>query len=626
MYLIYPKLRKLKQKTFRNDGFFGICRKERVSEGYFYDMNNISGDKFPVFSVKNPEALWTGETENSLTEKVFCDGKLVLGGKGITAARASGDKFCYCTDSHIFINGKRLIAASLKKDVSVRTIVPFGRNIFIIPDGEYIRETAAGYNVRHTCTYHTSETAAFSFCDKDGNEVNVGYEYDKPEFPEAGDRYISEDEGIMTLYKYSEDGVWEELCVLYAKITSYGIGSMFLAGDHIYVTDAFFDRGECKIKKIIDMNNIVVSGILYGEMSAIRNFTAEKKIPAMDFAAEHGNRIWGCRYGKNNNGEFVNEIYASALGDPGAWETFEGASTDSYQVSLGCPGEFTGVTVLGSDVLFFKEEYIIRVSGDSPADFSVTTYPARGVQRGCHNSIVNINEQLFYKSRYGVIRYDGTFPAEISENLGNVRYEDAVAEGIGNKYYIAMTDTDGNRSIFVFHLNTSQWYREDDKKNTRFMVRIRNCLYYVCLEDESDGKKYYSFRLWDSDMISQAVSILSPDDKSVFAYIPEKRVCWSAETGKTGDDCLPARQILRRIHITLSLDEGSNVSMYIKPDNENEWHRLCFIDTPVNKVFTVPVSTPPCHSYTIRLEGKGQCRVINIIRQTEINQEVRNIG
>ena len=626
MHLIYPKLRRLKQKSFRNDGFFGICRKEKVSEGYFYDSENLSGDKFPVFSVKNPDAMWTGETENSLTEKIYCDGRLAVGGKGITAAKNVGDKFCYCTDSHVFINGKRLIDATLHKDVSLRTIVPFGRNIFIAPDGEYIRETAAGFEVIHTCTCHTSETAAFSFCDKDGNEVEAGYEYDKPDFPEAGDRYISEDEGSMTLYKYSEENMWEDAGSLYAKITSPGIGSMFLAGDRIYVSDAFFDRGECKVKKIIDMNTVVVSGILYGEIAEFRNFTAQKKIPLTDFAIEHNNRIWGCRYGKNNNGDFVNEIYASSLGDPTSWETFEGISTDSYQVSLGCPGEFTGAKVLGGDILFFKEEYIIRISGESPSDFSVTTFPARGVQRGCHNSIVNINEQLFYKSRYGVMRYDGTFPVEISDNLGNVRYSDAVAEGIDNKYYIAMTDDTGGRSIFVFHLNTSQWYKEDDKKNTRFMVRIRNCLYYVCLGQETEAEKYYSFRLWDASMISQAVSILSPHENSVFSYIPSERVCWYAQSGKTGDDYLPSRQILRRIHITMSLDEGAEVSMYIKSDNSSEWQRLCSIDTPVSKVFTVPVSTPPCHSYTLKLEGRGQCRIMNIVRQTEINQEVRNIG
>ena len=31
-----------------------------------------------------------------------------------------------------------------------------------------------------------------------------------------------------------------------------------------------------------------------------------------------------------------------------------GLSTDSYAVSLGCPGEFTGAAVIGGDLIFFK--------------------------------------------------------------------------------------------------------------------------------------------------------------------------------------------------------------------------------------------------------------------------------
>ena len=53
------------------------------------------------------------------------------------------------------------------------------------------------------------------------------------------------------------------------------------------------------------------------------SYVVTKIIPAMDYVIECGNRLWGCRYGQNNNGEFVNEIYASALGDFKTWYKFE---------------------------------------------------------------------------------------------------------------------------------------------------------------------------------------------------------------------------------------------------------------------------------------------------------------
>ena len=56
---------------------------------------------------------------------------------------------------------------------------------------------------------------------------------------------------------------------------------------------------------------------------------------------ECGNRLWGCKYGLVD-GETVNEIYASKLGDFKNWNCFAGLSTDSYAAARGSDGPFTG--------------------------------------------------------------------------------------------------------------------------------------------------------------------------------------------------------------------------------------------------------------------------------------------
>ena len=100
---------------------------------------------------------------------------------------------------------------------------------------------------------------------------------------------------------------------------------------------------------------IVVIGILDTTQTISNSITIERRMPSMDFVTESENRLWGCRYGTANNGEVVNEIYSSKLGDFKNWNCFMGLSTDSYVASCGTDGQFTGaITHLGYP-LFFKE-------------------------------------------------------------------------------------------------------------------------------------------------------------------------------------------------------------------------------------------------------------------------------
>ena len=197
--------------------------------------------------------------------------------------------------------------------------------------------------------------------------------------------------------------------------------------------------------------------------------TAEQvDCPPLDYAVEHNNRIWGCRYGANGDGDFVNELYACALGDPTEWQQFDGISTDSYCVSLGCSGAFTGACRLGGDVIFFKEDHIIRVSGDFPSDFTVVTMPADGAEQGAYRSIVNVNERVFYKSRQGITVYDGALPYCVSAALGERRFTDVCAGTAAGRYYFAGTAPDGGRNIYVYDTAHGIWYKEDDRRNTCF--------------------------------------------------------------------------------------------------------------------------------------------------------------
>lgn len=96
-----------------------------------------------------------------------------------------------------------------------------------------------------------------------------------------------------------------------------------------------------------------------GDPLIVRN-----EMPDLDYIIESGNRLWGCRYDAANK---INEIYASKLGDFKNWNSFSGLSTDSYAVSCGTDGKWTGaVTYYGYPLFSRKITYtryteIIRV-------------------------------------------------------------------------------------------------------------------------------------------------------------------------------------------------------------------------------------------------------------------------
>ena len=62
-------------------------------------------------------------------------------------------------------------------------------------------------------------------------------------------------------------------------------------------------------------------------------------MPDLDFICESENRLWGC----SNE---TRTIYASALGDPTNFFSYQGLSTDSYAVAVGSEGRGLSAAVL----------------------------------------------------------------------------------------------------------------------------------------------------------------------------------------------------------------------------------------------------------------------------------------
>jgi hypothetical protein len=253
------------------------------------------------------------------------------------------------------------------------------------------------------------------------------------------------------LKQYSETSeMWIQIATTYIKISAPNIASAFkqydavkisgfpsdvpqlkeLEGNTFPLWDVYHDEGNDERAEGTN-DYIVIIGILDEAGPHESDLRIERNMPNMDFIIESENRLWGCHYGVATNGEVVNEIYASKLGDFKNWNCFMGISTDSYVASVGSDGKFTGaITHLGYP-LFFKENYLHKVYGNYPANYQVQTNACRGVQDGSEKSLAIVNEVLYYKSRNAVCAYDGSLPAEISSALGDSSYFDAVAGSHG---------------------------------------------------------------------------------------------------------------------------------------------------------------------------------------------------
>lgn len=321
-----------------------------------------------------------------------------------------------------------------------------------------------------------------------------------------------------------------------------------------------------------------------------------RKMPDVDYVIESKNRLWGCKYGENNNGDFVNEIYASKLGDFKNWQSFQGISTDSYAASCGSDGRWTGAVDYLGQPIFFKENYIHTVYGSVPSQFSIQSVAARGVQDGSDGSLSIINEVLYYLSPDGVCSYNGSLPSNISYALGDERFSNARATGYKGRYYINMDKADGESVLMVYDTKRQLWTKEDDL-STYIMCPVENDIYYV---DDS----YFILR-----------SLFGSGGKT------DEKTPWFLETGEYGLSVTDNKYV-SKVEIRLSLEKGANMIVAIQYDSSGIWERLCNIVRQDISSFKLPIKPRRCDHFKIMLEGSGNAKIYSISKTIEQGENV----
>ena len=577
----YPLLTELPTTRQMVDAFRGYNHNLRIASGEFFDMKNMTSDYYPVLSPRGKRGVYAKPASP----------------QGIIAK----DTICY-VDGSEFVMGEYRIAMGLSTAAEdcPKQLISMGAYVIIMPDKMYINTIDLTDFGKIEASFTTQADVTFELCAITGDTyTDAVVSPAAPTDPKNLDLWIDTSSEPHTLKRYSEASeMWVNIATTYIKISSPGLGKAFKQYDGVTISGI-------KAEEVSGLNGtmalwgcgddyIVVVGILDAIITqtvAEGQITIERRMPNMDFIVESGNRLWGCRYGTALNGDVVNEIYASKLGDFKNWNCFMSLSTDSYAASCGTDGQFTGaITHLGYP-LFFKENCVHKVFGNYPANFQIQDTACRGVQKGCHNSLAIVNETLFYKARSGICAFDGSLPTEASYVLGNEAYSDAVGGAHGNKYYVSMKNADGIWNLFVYDTAKGMWHKEDNLHASAF-CSCKGEMY--CVDAEARN----------------IITLLGSGDEY------EDSVPWMIETGELGISS-PDMKYISRLTIRMSMEVGAELNIYAQYDMSDEWIHICNIRGTNLRSFSIPIKPRRCDHMKIRIEGQGVSKIYSWTKTIE---------
>lgn len=589
----YPYMKPIPEHREMTDVMGGYNHQLRIGNGEFYDMENLSSDRFPVLSPRKKRGLYASPA---------APGGMI-----------SKDALCYVDGSEIVIDKYRLeLGLSTKREDCPKSLISMGAYILILPDRKYVNTADLSDYGNIEAEFTTSSPVRFNLCREDGTEYGPEYvQSGAPEKPANMALWVDTSITPHALKQYSEStGLWSSLHTVYIRMTSPGIGKAFDQYDGIVLSglegttltdDATGEAvGNARDFAALEGSNVIwdkgddfitVIGMLDRAVTIRNKVTISRKMPKMDFVIESGNRLWGCRYGLDESGQFVNQIYASKAGSFKNWECYQGLATDSYFVNLGSDGAFTGAVNFRGCPCFFRERMLHKVYGRTPDSFTLQDTALRGVQKGCHGSLAIVNEVLYYKARGAVVAYDGSLPVEVSKELGEIPYSDGVAEALGDKYYISMKDPAGNYSLFVLDTAKKLWHREDSL-HALALCACRGELYAV------DGKT------------KQILTLRGSGE----AY--EDQVAWYAQTGSLGMES-PDGKYIARMQVRMSMAPDAEVEIAIRYDGEPEFHPVAALRTESLRTFAVPIRVRRCDHFSLRFRGTGDCRIYSVTKQIQ---------
>ncbi len=505
------------------DYFGGINRRERTNDGAWSEMENLTVDQYPPGKVRDRKGT---------------AGPRSYAGRIVDSARVNGTIFLLDSEDELI---------PMKEDGSTPfeslirgaggQVVANGRNLVFI--GGQVLEQATDQTTPEEVSAATHNAyarldAPVTIMPVSAADEEIQIAHTKPAQPANGDWYMDDETG--GLYRYSDSTEsWVPQADCYLRLTfdlsgvrgtdyttDGDIDSLFDGGirnDCVTVSPSFSGgAGRSALLEIMMMyrrvfewigaemvgaNYIVeraektdpltytmlVRGLYIKQFASLTRMRVTRRHPQMDYIIEHKNRIWGCRYGLNDQGQFVNEIYGSALGDPLNWFRYEGTAADSYTASVGTGEAFTGIAHTEDYVVFFKEDRCYLLSGSEPSNFRLREVCGPGVAAGSYKSLVEVSGALYYLSPIGVMKLTPyNYPSCISDVLGRRDMRDGIGATDGRRYYLRCIDN-GAEALYLYDLEKEMWTRDSvDHGEITHLLRYGDSVMEISAQARTEGK------------------------------------------------------------------------------------------------------------------------------------------
>jgi hypothetical protein len=607
----FPIMQEVTRYREMTNAFGGYNHRLSCEEGEFFDMKNMTSQYFPILSPRNKRCISTDAS--APVEMISKNGVMWL-------ADDTPTRLEYIVKNGDTYERKTQYLEGVEINPYESTMVAMGAYVVILPANVWINTSKEPFEYGYmgakfdkTKTSAETQTVKISLANARGEVIEYESEnYYKTHAPSNGDYMLSSVNGKVVLKEYSSaTSVWNTVTTTYVQIESTFIGVDFEKGDGVTISIKDIDNvpsifvneedGRHSLNAVIvakKQNAITVAGII-GESVTLTDadLVVERKIPEMSFVTECGNRLWGC----SKDGH---EIYCCKLGDVKNWYVYAGLSTDSWAVTIGSDGKFTGAITYQGMPMFFKEDCFIKISVSSTGAHQLKETKCRGVQEGSHKSLTIVNETLFYKSPSGVVATNGALPSSVSDALGEVRYYDAVGGSIGDRYYISMRDKDGSYCLFVFNQKTGIWTKEDDAQ-IRCFCNFKDDLFFVVKRDGAYRVESVNGTLFHDSFENEV----------------EKNINWYAESGNIGYSS-PDNKYVARINLRITLEFGTNVDFYLQYNSDGNWEHKFNMSGKGTRTFTVPIIPKRCDHFKYKIVGKGGCKIHSITKTVEQGSDI----
>ena len=491
-----------------------------------------------------------------------------------------------------------------------KQLINMGAYVLIFPDKKY-------YNTVNPEDYGeierkwTGNQVRIHMCQVDGTEyddemMHVG---SLPPAEIKDGMYWLDTSGEKDVLKRWSQGneKWTVYDSVYIKLEADGIGRGVKPGDALDISGLqYIGENEKTKKQVADLNGtfeimdcdedwLVMVGLMDEAVELTGEICADRTCPQMDYVTEANNRLWGCYHGLKN-GEMLNEIYACALGDFKNWRKFSGLALDSYIMSVGTDGDWTGAVTYRGMPYFFKERYVHKIYGEKPSNFQAQQTTCDGVRKGCAKTLQVVNGTLLYLGINGVVAFDA-LPTAMDDAFNGERYVRGAACEYENRYIISMQRADGAWGTYQLTTDKGTWEKTDDSHVMQF-VREQDEVYMLM----EDGRI----------MAMNGTTGEKEEGMLEFDYI-------SGEIGYEADE----KKRIRKMQIRLKMEKNARMQVMIEYDRDGIWHNVGneWTNKEMVRAITLPILPRRCDHMRIRIKGRGMVTLYGITKQIYVGSD-----